>query len=124
VESCDEITVPAAVFTLLISIAFKLLSAMGTDEGVIGFFLNLLTVVVPPRHTAFVRAEIFCLPTNWLHHGFAAIFARFATVKFRVSANMGTDGAGWDAYHQGNFGGILSLLEHLVNNFDSLLFQG
>ena len=97
---------------------------MGTDEGVIVFFPNLLTVVVPPRHTAFVRAEIFCLPTNWLHHSFAAIPASFATIKLWVAANMGTDGAGWDVYHQGNFGGVLSLLEHLVNNFDSLLFQG
>lgn len=97
---------------------------MGTDEGVIGFFLNLLTVVVPPRHTAFVRAEIFCLPTNWLHHSFAAILANFATIKLWVAANMGTDGAGWDAYHQGNFGGVLSQLKHFVDDFDILLFQG
>ena len=97
---------------------------MGTDEGVIGFLLNLLTVVVPPCHTAFVRAEMFFLPTNRLHHGFAAIPARLTTIKLWVAANMRTDGAGWDTYHQGDFGGVLSLLEHLVNNFDILLFQG
>ena len=67
---------------------------------------------------------MFFLPTNRLHHGFAAIPASFATVEFRVAANMGTDGTGWDTYHQGDFGGVLSMLEHLVNNFDILLFQG
>ena len=97
---------------------------MGTDEGVIGFFLNLLTVVVPPHHAAFVRAEIFCLPTNWLHHRFAAIPASFATIEFRVAANMGADGTGRDAQRQGDFGGVLSLLEHLVDGFDVLLFHG
>ena len=124
VEACDEITVPAAVFTILVSIAFKLLSAMGTYEGVIGLLLNLLPVAVPPCHTAFIRAEVFYFPTDWLHHDLTAVLASFATVEFRVAANMGTDGAGWDAQGQGDFGTGLSLLEHLVDDLGGLFFHG
>ena len=61
VEACDEITVQAAVFTILVSIAFKLLSTMGTDKGVIGFLLNLLPVAVPPCHAAGITAETLVL---------------------------------------------------------------
>ena len=98
VEACDEITVPAAVFTILVSIAFKLLSAMGTYEGVIGFLLNLLPVVAPPCHAASVGAEVFHFPTNRLYHDLAAVPARLAAINFRMVANMGADGAGWDAH--------------------------
>jgi hypothetical protein len=124
VEACDEITVPAAVFTILVSIAFELLSTMGTYEGVICFLLNLLPVAVPPCHTALVGAEVFYFPTDRLHHDLAAVSARFATVEFWMAANMGADGAGWDAQGQGDFGAGLSILEHLVDDFDVLLFHG
>ena len=97
---------------------------MGTDEGVISFLLNLLPVAVPPCHTAFIRAEVFYFPTDRLHHDLAAVSASLAAVEFRVAANMGTDGAGWDAQGQGDFGAGLSLLEHLVDGFDVLLFHG
>ena len=119
-----EITVPAAVFTILVSIAFELLSAMGTGEGVIGLLLNLLPVAVPPCHTALVGAEMFYLPAHGLCHDLAAILARLAAVKLRVAANMGTDGAGWDAQGQGDFGTGLSLLEHLVDDLGVLFFHG
>ena len=79
-EACDDITVPAAVFTLLISIAFKLLSAMGAYEGVIGFLLNLLPVAVPPCHTALIGAEVFYFPAHGLCHDLATVLARFAAV--------------------------------------------
>ena len=124
VEACDDITVPAAVFTILGSIAFKLLSAMGAYEGVIGLLLNLLPVAVPPCHTALIGAEVFYFPTDWLHHDLTAVPARLAAVEFRVAENVGTDGTGWDAQHQGDFGAVLSLLEQLVDNFDVLLFHG
>ena len=123
-EACDEITVPAAVFTILVSIAFKLLSAMSAYEGVIGFLLNLLPVAVPPCHAALVRAEVFYFPTDRLHHDLTTVPARLAAVEFRVAANMGTDGTGRDAHGQGDFGAVLSLLEHLGNDFDILFFHG
>ena len=97
---------------------------MDTGEGVISFFLNLLPVAVPPCHTALVGAEVFYLPAHGLCHDLAAILARLAAVKLRVSANMGTDCTGWDAQHQGDFGGVLALLEHLVDDFDILFFHG
>ena len=97
---------------------------MGAYEGVIGFLLNLLPVAVPPCHTAFVGAEVFCFPTDRLHHDLSAVPARFATVEFWMAANMGTDGAGWDAQGQGDFGAGLFLLEHLGNGFDILFFHG
>ena len=97
---------------------------MGTHEGVIGFLLNLLPVAVPPCHAAFVGAEVFYFPTDWLHHDLTAVPAKFASVELRMTAHMGTDGAGWDAQRQGNFGAVLSLLEHFVNDFDVLFFHG
>ena len=96
---------------------------MGAYEGVIGFLLNLLPVAVPPCHAAFVGAEVFYFPTDWLHHDLTAVLASFATVEFRVAANMSADGAGWDAQGQGDFGAALSLLEHLVNGFYFLFFH-
>ena len=97
---------------------------MGAYEGVIGLLLNLLPVAVPPCHTALVGAEMFYLPAHGLCHNFAAIPARLAAVELRVAANMGTDGTGRDAQHQRDFGAGLSLLEHLMNDFDVLLFHG
>ena len=97
---------------------------MGTDEGVIGFFLNLLTVVVPPRHTAFVGAEVLYLPADRLHHDLTTVPAGLAAVEIRMAANMGADRAGWDAHGQGNFGAGLSLVEHLGDGFDFLFFHG
>ena len=97
---------------------------MGAYEGVIGFLLDLLPMAVPPCHTALVGAEMFYLPAHGLCHDFAAILARFATVEFRVAANVSADGAGWDAQGLGDFGTGLSLLEHLGDGFDFLFFHG
>ena len=97
---------------------------MGAYEGVIGFLLNLLPVAVPPCHAAFVGAEVFYFPTNWLHHDLTTVPASLTAVELRVAANMGADGTGRDAQHQGDFGGVLALLEHLGNGFDILFFYG
>ena len=97
---------------------------MGAYEGVIGLLLNLLPVAVPPCHTASVGAEVFYFPAHRLHHDLTAVPASLAAVEFRVAANMGTDGTGRDAQHQRDFGGVLALLEHLVDNFDVLFFHG
>ena len=123
VEACDEITVPAAVFTILVSIAFKLLSTMGAYKGVIGLLLNLLPVAVPPCHTALVGAEVFYFPTDWLHHDLTAVLASFAAIDFRMVTNMGADRAGRDAHGQRDFSAGFSLLKHLVNCFDILFFH-
>ena len=67
---------------------------------------------------------MFYLPAYRLCHDFATVPARLTAVKFRVAADMGTDGAGRDAQRQGDFGTALSLLEHLVDGFDVLFFHG
>lgn len=67
---------------------------------------------------------MFNLPSHRLNHDLTTVPARFAAVNFRVATNMGADGTGWDAQHQGNFGSVLPLLEHLVDDFDVLLFHG
>ena len=67
---------------------------------------------------------MFYLPSHGLCHDFAAVLARFAAVEFRVAANVGTDGTGRDAQHQGDFGGVPALLKHLGNGFDILFFHG
>ena len=96
---------------------------MGTHEGVIGFLLNLLPVAVPPCHTTLVGAEVFCLPTERLHHDLTAVLASFATVEFRVAANMGADRAGRDAYGQRDFSAGFSLLEHFMDECNVLFFH-
>lgn len=67
---------------------------------------------------------MFYFPTHRLNHYLTTVPARLATVEFRVTANVGTDGAGRDAHGQRDFFAALSLLEHLVNDFDVLLFHG
>ena len=89
---------------------------MGAYKGVIGFLLDLLPVAIPPCHAALVGAEVFCFPTDRLHHDLAAVSASLAAVEFRVAANMSADGAGWDAQGQGDFSAGLSLLEHLMDD--------
>ena len=64
------------------------------------------------------------LPADRLHHDMTTVPAGLAAVDFRMAANMGADGAGWDAHGQGNLGTGLSLLEHLMNGFNVLFFHG
>ena len=64
------------------------------------------------------------LPAHRLNHDLATVPAGLASVDFRVAAHMGTDGAGRYAQQQGDFGGVLPLLEHLVDDFDILFFHG
>ena len=97
---------------------------MGAYEGVIGLLLNLLPVAVPPCHAALVRAEVFYFLADRLHHDLTTVPASLTAVELRVAANMGADGTGGDAQHQGKFGGVLSLLEHLMDGFDILFFHG
>ena len=66
---------------------------------------------------------MFHLPAHWLNHDLTTVPAGLAAVKFRVAANMGTDGAGRDTHRQGDFGTALTLLEHLVDGFDILFFH-
>ena len=67
---------------------------------------------------------MFYLPAHRLNHDLATVPARLTTIEFRMAANMGTDGAGRDAQRQGDFGGVLPLLEHLVDGLDILFFHG
>ena len=67
---------------------------------------------------------MFYFPTDRLHHDVTTVLASLTAVEFRVAANMGTDGTGRDAQHQGDFGGVLALLEHLMDGFDILFFHG
>ena len=64
------------------------------------------------------------LPSYRLNYDLATVLASLAAVNFRVTADMGADGTGWDAQHQGDFGAGLSLLEHRVNGFHVLFFHG
>ena len=66
---------------------------------------------------------MFYFSTNWLHHDLTTVPAGLAAVEFRMAANMGADGTGRDAHGQGNLGAALSLLEHLVDDFDILFFH-
>ena len=67
---------------------------------------------------------MFDLPSHRLHHDLTTVPARFATIDFRMVANMGADRTGRDAQHEGDFGAVLSLLEHLGNGFDILFSHG
>ena len=98
-----EITVPAAEFAIVVSIDFELLSAVSTDNGVIGFFLNLLPVAVPPSHAALVRAEQLFLSFRQCCDWSATVFAGFATFQFRVAADMRADCIHRDPQPPGDF---------------------
>ena len=96
---------------------------MGAYEGVIGFLLNLLPVAVPPCHAAFVGAEVFYFPTDWLHHDLTEVLASFATVEFRVAADMRADCVHRDPQCPGNLPRGLSLQPHRVDCFYFLFFH-
>ena len=66
---------------------------------------------------------MFYFPTDWLHHDLTAVLASFATVEFRVAANVSADGAGWDAYGQRDFSAGFSLLEHFMDECNVLFFH-
>ena len=67
---------------------------------------------------------MFHLPSNRLNHDLTTVPARLTAVKFRVAADMGTDGAGRDAHGQRNFGTALTMQEHLVDGLDILFLHG
>ena len=115
-----EITVPAAEFAILVSITFKLLSAVCADDGVIGFLLNLLPVTVPPNHAALVRAESLFFSSRQCCDRPAAVFAGFATFQFRVAADVGSDCVHRDPQCPGNLYSRFPLEPHLVNDVDFL----
>ena len=115
-----EITVPAAEFAIVVSIDFKLLSAVSADNGVIGFLLNLLPVAVPPGHTAFVRAESLFLSSRQCCDLSAAIFAGFATLQFRVAADVGSDCVHRKSQIPCDFRWGFPLEPHLINDVDFL----
>ena len=115
-----EITVPAAEFAIIVSIAFKLLSAVRADDGVIGFLLNLLPVAVPPSHAALVRAESLFLSSRQCGDWSATVFAGFASFQFRVAADMGPDCIHRKSQPPCDFRGGFPLEPHLVNDVDFL----
>ena len=67
---------------------------------------------------------MFYLPSHGLNHNLTTVLASLATVELWVAANMGPDSTGRDAYGQRNLGAVLSLLEHLMDDSDVLLFHG
>ena len=115
-----EITVPAAEFAILVSITFKLLSAVCADDGVIGFLLNLLPVAVPPGHAALIRAESLFLSSRQCCDRSAAVLAGFATFQFRVAADMGSDCIHRKSQLPCDFRWGFPLEPHLVNDVDFL----
>ena len=118
-----EITVPAAEFAIVVSIDFELLSAVSADNGVIGFLLNLLPVAVPPCHAAFVRAESLFLSSRQCCDLSAAIFAGFATLQFRVAADVGSDCVHRESQLPCDFRWGFPLQPHCVDGFPFLLFH-
>jgi len=96
---------------------------MGAYEGVIGFLLNLLPVAVPPCHTAFVRAEALFLFSRQYGDRLTAVFAGFATMKFRVAADVGSNCVHREPQCPGNLRNGLPLQPHCVDGFLFLLFH-
>ena len=87
-SAVGEIAGSTAEFTTVISIAYKLLSTLLANEGVICFFVNFLGVGVPPEVTAFVRAEFLFSSSRGLRHECTASFATASIGDIRVAANM------------------------------------
>lgn len=81
-----EITGSAAEFSILVSIGGELLSAMLTNQIVIGLFVDLILVAVPVGHTASVRTELFLPAASGLFNGFATLQTYPCSQYLRVAA--------------------------------------
>ena len=110
-----NITGPAAVFSVFIAIALKLLSAVLAHQIIICFSVDILLVAVPPCHPAGIGAKFLLPATFGLHQRSAAIFAGFGTGDIGMSMNVGPNRAGGQTQLGGDHGRTVSLQPHIVN---------
>jgi len=85
---------PAAVFSVAVAIAIKLLSALLADQFVIGLLVDIFFVAVPVSHPAGVRAELLLPATLGLHQRLTTILTSLGTGNVPMAVDMGTNGAG------------------------------
>ena len=64
-----------AVLAVLVAVAYKLLPTECTGAAVFRLSVHLFTMGVPPKHPAFVTAELLLLSTRGLFYGFATLQA-------------------------------------------------
>ena len=89
------VTGTGAVFAMVISVAFKGRTALLTGMGIKSLSGDPLRVSVPPRHSAFVRAELLCFSMRSLIDHRSAAKAPYKRIfGFRVSAEIGFDRIG------------------------------
>ena len=74
----------ATVLTPLIAVADKLFLTMSTKAVVVGLFLNIATVAVPPQNTALIRAESFFLSASNLGYRASTLFTEGLNFTFAV----------------------------------------
>ena len=82
----------AAVFSILVAIAFKLLSAELAFQTIVCFALDLILVAVPPCHPAVARAVLLGAFAARLDHRPTAVPTCPGIWDLRVSPDMGIDG--------------------------------
>ena len=81
-----------AVFSIFVSIAFKLLSAELAYQTIVCFALYQMLVAVPPGHAAAARTEFLGACARWLEHRPATVQAGSGVWNIRVAPDVGIDG--------------------------------
>ena len=86
-------TLPAAIFSVFIPIAQKVLSTVLTGNRIKGLLVYICRVAIPPCHAAGVGAEPAFLPTilceNWFPAGGACVFLLFQRMSVNIRADRG-----------------------------------
>ena len=83
-----------AVFSLFITIAFKLLPTVEADQVVVGLFVHLILVAVPKCHAALIRTELLFLSSFGLFQRFTALHTHGRLRLCRVSAEVAFNSIG------------------------------
>ena len=113
----DKVTRATAVFTTVVSIAHKLLSAFLTNEGVVCFSINGILVRVPPSHTALIRAELLFTSPRGLRHKYTASHTTTSTGEVGMTADMRAHGVGREMKDKGDVPGGLAFHTKVKMNF-------
>ena len=111
----DKVTRATAVFTTVVSIAHKLLSALLTNEGVVCFSINCIGVGVPPSHTALIRAELLFSPSRGLRHKYTASHTTTSAREVGMTADMRAHGVGRELKDEGNVPGGLAFHTKVID---------
>lgn len=113
--SCCNIAGSAAVLAILVSIAFKLLSAIVALEVVVCLSVHGVLMGVPPEHSAGVRAKLFLSAFRNIRYNLAALLTKLGIGAFCIPMYVRTHGAGRQTELGCDTCGTASLKPHIID---------